>query len=824
MTLPFGGLPPLRSMEEPSSGVIMSPPSTPKKAVALTEDPMEDDRLNGLSPLEGIGGNRLRTVDEENTQFLRNQRWVTEQPAERPREEKDTAEPALYVPDGMPTQPENVEPVPVAAPAPRQRPVAVIRDPMQMTADDILPRPQKATTAPGKAGSAQTTAPHYTRVMENREGEEGLMRETKLLMDLGYESSLRSPEEQRRAEAVHAGNAAGADETAAEPTVGQSTKKKSLSADPTLMMRDTATFFGSFVPLVVALVGALFGLMLDFLPLFLAGSEAAIAFTNSFAYPLVELGCILLVSAIFLLPLGKGFKGLWDFTPTRYSLPAVALTATALHSAVSVFVPADDRAPLFGGAAILMLAVAALAECLRTSADGYARSVATSGKDVYLFTDEETPAARSVSASRKPEGKGSKKRTKTQKILTAVSARRPADLSARFKSTNPYMRRLNYLLPVSLLSAILAGGIAVALGGNVFGDGLTAFTATYLGSLPAAYLFAMTLPLWQANRLLHEKGTTVVGEASPVFYAKRPSRLVFSDGEAIQPLHRKEITLRSDGDPEHWRRLADLTFRLMDSPMKNQDETSREDGNGHRLEVAEQGEGYARFYLADDATQTAVEVLMGTHDALVRKGIRLPKINMEERYKKSRDSHVIYLAFDRRFHLAYAVEYRVSNRFLRASRELTAAGHSVSICAYDPFVRKDNPGLTRFFESEPVALVTPTAVEQKRNTRAGGLLATGRSLDLLYPFTACRRICSTYRLAQLIAWLNIPVTLGITVLLCALGLGGILTAAAVTLWQMLLVGGVILLDLLTVNRDRLGLSPHPTTPPAPQQENHTDSD
>jgi hypothetical protein len=458
------------------------------------------------------------------------------------------------------------------------------------------------------------------------------------------------------------------------------------------------------------------------------------------------------------------------------------------------------------------------------SADDHARSVVTSGKDVYLFTDEETPAARALTASLEAEGKSKKNKRNKGKILTAVSARRPADFSARLGRANPYMRRLNYLLPVALLSAIVAGGAAVAFGGTVFGDGLCAFTATYLGALPAAYLCAMTLPLWQANRILHEKGTTVVGEDSVDFYAGKATHLIFPDGDAVTPLYRKEITLRNDSDPEHWRRLAALTFRLMESPMTSEGELSREDTEGHRLEVAEQGVGYARFYLTDNHTDTAVEVMMGTHDALVRRGIRLPKINMEERYKKSRDSHVIYLAFDRRFHLAYAVEYRVGSRFVADVYELNAAGHRVSLCSYDPFVRKENPCLASFFEEVNVGLLTPDVVELKRGTRAGGLMATGRSADLLYPFTACRRIRLSYRLAHLMAWLNIPLSLGLTVLLCHLGLGGILTAATVVLWQMLLTGGVILMDLLTVNRDKLGLSPSLPPLASSQTKSSNDSD
>ena len=116
-------------------------------------------------------------------------------------------------------------------------------------------------------------------------------------------------------------------------------------------------------------------------------------------------------------------------------------------------------------------------------------------------------------------------------------------------------------------------------------------------------------------------------------------------------------------------------------------------------------------------------------------------------------------------------------------------------------------GLKEFCEQEGVELLTPPVMEIPRRTRAGGLMATENSLDLIYPFTACRRMRKSYGWAQLIAWLTIPLSLGATVLFCALGIGGILTAAAVTLWQMLITGIAVTVALVNVNRKQLYLLP-----------------
>ena len=76
-------------------------------------------------------------------------------------------------------------------------------------------------------------------------------------------------------------------------------------------------------------------------------------------------------------------------------------------------------------------------------------------------------------------------------------------------------------------------------------------------------------------------------------------------------------------------------------------------------------------------------------------------------------------------------------------------------------------------------------------------------------YTACRRIRASYRISLLISWLAIPVSLGLVGLACWLGAGALLTAATVTLWQMLVTGAVVLTDLLSVNRKSLYLLPDP---------------
>jgi hypothetical protein len=205
----------------------------------------------------------------------------------------------------------------------------------------------------------------------------------------------------------------------------------------------------------------------------------------------------------------------------------------------------------------------------------------------------------------------------------------------------------------------------------------------------------------------------------------------------------------------------------------------------YRIDLSEQGEGFIRFHLTDRESEQAVEVLAGTHEALVKRGVRLPKKTMEETYKKSPDSHVLYLAFNRHFHMAYASEYRVGSTFGAVAEALTALGCGVSLSSYDPMTDPDMKDLLYLRRHTAVDVVRPASHEAVRKTRSSGLVATARATDLIHPFAACRRMRRITRLSHLLCWLGIAVSLGITVLAVSLGQSHLLSSAYAVLWQVL---------------------------------------
>jgi hypothetical protein len=327
------------------------------------------------------------------------------------------------------------------------------------------------------------------------------------------------------------------------------------------------------------------------------------------------------------------------------------------------------------------------------------------------------------------------------------------------------------------------------------------FQCAYLACLPSAYLLAMTLPLCTVNGYLGKKGAAVLGTAAPHDYAADDSaHLIFSDGDALKVMYRRDITLRGDPSTEEYTRMADIVFRLLNTPL-SQEPILWEDGTEHyRIEISERGEQLLRLYLIDTQKDRSTEIMMGSHNALARHGIRLPKIHMEKQYKRSEASHVLYLAFNRSFHLAYAVEYRVGRTFGRTVATLGERGYSVDIATFDPLFDSDMEGLRRLRKRNRVEILHPKSFELMRKGRSSGLIATGRSLDILYPLNACRAMRTAYQRGNLCAWLCLPVAIAAVITAVCLSGISLLTSWTVALWQILCAVTTLGVTLATVGR------------------------
>ena len=791
-----------------------------KRGYTIEPVPYDPDEEEILSPDGNVGDIRLLAAEEESNRLLEELAAAEPVAEEEPLSETDDEPEAVAAPEAH-TTPKTRKTEPAPRPVPN--------DPLQLGLDDVLPVVEtlppvepKPAARPRPQGARTADGSDYTHRMAHRTPpREEAVRDAELYLRLGYEEQLTRSEQQEAVEEARRRARERMAATTRNDTAPKGIRREYTSREqtPAIERAYARSRRLAVARLLVATVGALFGILYDLYSV-LAASVGAGGLTDSFLYPLLGVLWTVAFSLPFLSRLGKGLRSLFDFEPTRYAVSALAMAVAVMQGVVAVFTRSHD---LYGGAALFMLAVAAATEYVTAAAEETSFSVVSSGKTSFVLTDETTPA----SAARAEQNS-------SERTLTAVRTGRVSDFFARTGRYNPYMGRLNYLLPVALLAAIACAGVAVLQGGFLLVEGVTVFTATYMTCLPAAYLVSMSLPLLAANRLLRRKGSAVLGTAAPTeLCGKGSTRLLIRDGDAVGGLYRKEITLRDDPKAELWKRKAADLFGLLECPLRKESPLNDGTSEGLCVEVAETEEGYVRLFLIDTEGDETNEVMMGTREALTRRGIRLPKASMERLYKNSENSQVVYLAFDGVFRIAYAVEYRLGYTFTRMVEHLAALGDTAALVTYDPLVGDSILQVEPLKNSPSVEILRPGYAEATRKSCSAGVVATGRSADLLYPYAACCRMRRVYRLAHLISWLTLLLAMGVSLLTVYTGATMALSSAAVIAWQILLTAVTAVISLCGITRKSLFIpydtkkpvgATKPAAPPSAKADTKKDKD
>ncbi len=630
--------------------------------------------------------------------------------------------------------------------------------------------------------------------------------DTELYIDLGYENELRrTPDGSARADAalrdrmkrerVGTQNAV--------PAAYRGQEYTGAAMTDGVLRRYRFSWRMALLRLTCAGVGFLCGLVYDTLPRWNLPGTAA--FTAGYAYPLLGVALLLLFALPSLHRLGLGLRSLWDFEPVRYAVPGMALCAAILHALLSTAAVGDgaEPVPLYCGAALLLLTVTCLCDLLSLLAERRSFRIVSSGRARTVITLLAAPGMRRTDrtddigfadgfADGSADGYAG---SYTAGSAGGAGARRDAPLTLRlcrtagvpnfFALANRYsgsLSHLNYLMPAAVLMAIAAAGVSILLGGSLLHDALPRFTAAYLACLPGAFLLSVILPFAVGNRALSREGCALLGEAVPEQYApaglagrraaKRPAHthLILPDGFALSPVLPNEITVRDDKRADEWLNLAHRLFALLDCPLAGfGDPPAREELDALRLEPAEGGTDFLRLYMTDTRSGGAVEVMLGSYEALAPRGVRLPPREAESSYKKTQDAQVLYIAFDRRFRLACTCGLRIRPLFREMTVRLRALGCRVSVLSYDPLARSF-PLSGEDGDDLHVGLFRPRRYGRLYAPRSGGIVSVRDGLDVLRGYFACCRIRTANRLGVLLGWLWLLTAGGLTVASPALGI------------------------------------------------------
>ena len=656
-----------------------------------------------------------------------------------------------------------------------------------------------STPTPDTTASEEKTQPCavplggslYTERMSRAGDEATEERDTDLYLRLGYEEDLKHAREQERIERLRTRADAEAPMAGSPETdVLVEQEYAGRARNDAVELAYSRAFGKQLLRFLLAIFGATVAIVYESVPAIPDLAEA-LTFVETPIYPLLAAAWLLLACIPFVGRIRHGLSSLFAFQPARYSVIATAIPVVLLQTILSAFSPVPGEA-MFVGATLAMLAVAALSELIATAGEQRAFSVVSAGKPVAIMTSDTTPAA--VMAKAVLPAGSDRRGHVDRSFSTVVRTGRLSDYFARTNSYNPYMARLNYLIPVALLAAIIVTGISIAFGADLLTDAPRVLAAVYLSSLPGAYLLAMSLPLSHANRRMARRSAALVGAAAVAELGDACGEtVIFADGDALTAVNRKEITLRDDPEAERWRHMAAEVFHLISSPLAAVMPLTSAELDGVHVEIAESGEGYVKLYLLGSrATASAdkksplpaVEVLLGTHDALVRRGVRLPKASMEQAYKKSDNSRVLYLAFDRRFRLAYAAEYRPTKAFANAVATLSDMGRRVAVYTYDPALAPSVLDTPRMRALPRVELLRPAYVETRRGARSACLVCTGRATDIVLPLVAASCVRRGYNAATALSWVALIGAVGLCAAVACSQTWWLLSSATVAGWHL----------------------------------------
>lgn len=818
------------TLEETESIPTPEPEPKPEPVPVSRPRPASDDELNGVTVAELLdSGAFFRGLDPETGRLVRDI-WekkapvVEETPApDAPIPEAESAPaPESTPPTEEPPAPREEVQAPAgetaipAAPTEESLPSRPSRsraarphtedDPLQLGLD-ALPQeaahaPRAVSTARPQRGRAVGAGQHPCPTKENTVGRRAREADDELYIDLGYEGELRrTPSGAARADEIHRAR------QGREPVGNRNTIPPAYAgreyAGAAMTRRVEQGYRRAWVyailRLVFAAVGVVAGGVYDILPY--VGADG---FTDSAAYPLIGVLLLLLFSAPSLSRMGLGLRSLWDFEPVRYAVPGMALLVTTLHTVI-LAVAGGGRAPiLFCGAAMLILTMTCVCDLLSIRSQARSFGILSSGRARVTVTVTDAPEqgrAGMCADDMRDEWARTKEAAEGGVTLRVC---RTSGIPNFFALVNRYPGRLshlNYLLPTAMLLAIAAGGTALLTDGGLLTDALPRFTATYLACMPGAFLLSLILPYHVVNRRLGEAGCALLGEATPEQYApatagRKTTRILVPDGLALHPICPNEVTVKGDTRSDEWISMAHKLFALLDCPFEGVGEPPRREELAElQIELAERGEEFLRLYLTDRRSGGSVEVHLGTYETLTPRGIHLPDRSLESTYRKTPNSQILYVAFDRHFRLVCACEYGIDPLFGRLEKELARMGCRVTILSYDPLVERT----PLFAEGEDSAreLYRPARYSQLYAARSGGLISVHEGVGVLKAYIACRRISRANAVGQLLGWLWTIILGGLAVASPVLGVpvaalpelccaGQLITAAISSLPSLLL--------------------------------------
>jgi|GEM_PF-6115508 len=528
-------------------------------------------------------------------------------------------------------------------------------------------------------------------------------------------------------------------------------------------------------------------------------------------------GALVLSAAILLSgrTMLRGIKQMFGMRPNSVSVPILICLSLLIYDAVAVVTGAADVLQLNCVGVMGMLAVT-LRDYMYVKAEKESFRVVSSEGVKYAVE----PLYEPMSGPNQNTNKG---RPRMMWLARPVDVVR--HFRARFHEAEPYERSLPYMLPLAFLLALAAGLFAI-LQGNSWFVACSWAEVTLLCLLPSFVTLHMAYPWLVSERLLAKRRCTMIGRNAPYLYVG-PSMLLFPDDVALEARNSTEMHVKNAGDTTLYVSRIRRLFEKMGGTLAGIMEKSAVAPTAEEVQIVEVTPVgiKADFIGMNESGEQSVHAIVGTWKFMQSNGINAPNENDTRIKRNSKDTGLLYAAFDGELKLIFEVEYGVYAGFLGAVPGLTEFSIATGIYTEDPvlndaFVGKClsvvEPGGQR---SVPVNVLKP-----KRHRElplppgsSSALIACGSASQTAHGLVAAAGIRQIYRVNMLMRWLAMIVGALLALDMMLLTGFGSMPALRVILLQLIwLVPVWIITRLYLIREDkdlkngkRDSVTPHP---------------
>ncbi|MBQ2734720.1 MAG: hypothetical protein IJF33_02710 [Clostridia bacterium] len=461
-------------------------------------------------------------------------------------------------------------------------------------------------------------------------------------------------------------------------------------------------------------------------------------------FPLLAASIFALTALLSLQQIRAGWRSLFHFTPTPYSVCAVLPPLVLLYDLASFFTSAPMLQINF--LASLFFLLTALCDVLRLSGEMRMLSLLQTSAPKYVLAEAKAPK---------------KKLRRGEKIVKIIHD----DLDENVyrvsvcKDAAGFFRRVNkmsaatvpftvFLITALTLSVFL--GFATAIRTASLASALSTAAGTLMISLPGSALLFFFYPLTRANRLLTYHNCALLGEESAEEYSEQKT-VIFSDTDLFTAQKHAEISVREGVDLRSDIVLANVLFRKLGGTLGMAAPPApalKPDPPVSILRVQENG--------VEAIVDNRRHLLLGDVAFLGKSGIRVPTESTDRELRRTENTARLYFAVDGMLKLSYEIEYQIKPHFEELIRALSDSNTAVAIHTCDPNLNNEFLQVCRSDEPEPVKVAKPGRFEEEKPLELAdtGALALGSATDLVYPLHAAHRIALLRRFGfriQLIA-------------------------------------------------------------------------